>query len=286
VNNKYLIEYEMTMEENFSNYLVTDPEKDEKYVLCILKNDFTYEKTREYLLSKFKTIKNLNFDNLTNIIKIEIIYSINGIKLGKPQYGYLMEHVESKIDTKKYLEKCTPYKKLDIFMELCAAINTLNIQGYVFDDILIKDIRLVPISKNDVEVKIKNLLQNELSKFNLLNSAINSLPYQYNIETGEEGSLHRDNIEQIIKLFNQIFTDEDLEHELKELNYIKKLYNQVKTINNSFKLQSFIKDINHKMHKDYKYFTASALNKLQTDLDIIGRKEEIKIVEKNFQKIL
>ena len=60
----------------------------------------------------------------------------------------------------------------------------------------------------------------------------------------------------------------------------------MKTINNSFKLHSFIKDINDKMHKDYKYFTASALNKLQTNLDIIGRKEEIKIVEKNFQKIL
>ncbi|WP_242954068.1 diguanylate cyclase [Clostridium puniceum] len=274
------------MEENFSNYLVTDPEKNEKYVLCILKNDFTYEKTREYLLSKFKTIKNFNFDYLTNIIKIEIIYSINGIKLSKPQYGYLMEYVETKIDTKKYLEKCTPYKKLDIFMELCAAINTLNIQGYVFDDILIKDIKLIPTSRNDVKIKIKNLLQNELSKFNLLNSAINLLPYQYNIETGEEGNLNRDNIEQIIKLFNQIFTDEDLENELKELNYIKKVYNQVKTINNSFKLHSFIKDINDKMHTDYKYFTSSALNKLQTDLDIIGMEEEIKIVEKNFQKIL
>lgn len=222
MNNKYLIEYEMAVEENFSNYLVTDSGKDKKYVLCILKNDFTYEKTREYLLSKFKTIKNLNFESITNIIKIEIIYSINGIKLDKPQYGYLMEHIEAKIDTKNYLEECTPYKKMDIFMELCAAINTLNMQGYIFDDISIKDIRLVPISKNDVKVKIKNLLQNELSKFNLLNSDINSLPYQYNIESGDEGSLNKDNIEKVVKIFNQMFTDEDLEHELKELNYIKK----------------------------------------------------------------
>ena len=112
VNNKYLIEYEISIEENFSNYLVIDLEKNKKYVLCILKNDFTYEKTREYLLSKFKTIKNLNFDNVTNIINIEIIYSLNGIKLDKPQYGYLMEHIESKIDTKTYFKKCTPYKKL------------------------------------------------------------------------------------------------------------------------------------------------------------------------------
>lgn len=286
MNNKYLIEYEMTVEENFSNYVVKDSENEKKYVLCILKNDFTYEKTREYLLSKFKTIKNLNFDSVTNIIKIEIIYIINGIKLDKPQYGYLMEHIESQIDTKNYLEQCTPYKKLDIFMELCAAINTLNMQGYIFDDISIKDIRLVPISKNDIKIKIKNLLQNELDKFNLLNSTMNSLPYQYNIESRDEGVLKKDNIENVVKLFNQIFTDEDLEHELRELNYIKKLYNQIKSINNSFRLQAFIKDINEKMHKNYKYFTVDALNKLQTDLDIIGMKEEIKIVEKNFQRII
>ena len=139
-------------------------------------------------------------------------------------------------------------------MELCAAINTLNMQGYIFDDITIKDIRLIPISKNDVKVKIKNLLQNELSKFNLLNSSINSLPYQYNIETRDEGSTNKDNIGQVIKLFNQIFTEEELKNELKELNYIKKLYNQVKTINKSFKLKYFIKDINDKMHKNYKLF--------------------------------
>ena len=191
-----------------------------------------------------------------------------------------------KIDTKNYLKKCTPYKKLDIFMELCAAINTLNMQGYIFDDITIKDIRLIPISKNDVKVKIKNLLQNELSKFNLLNSSINSLPYQYNIETRDEGITNKDNIVQVIKLFNQIFTEEELKNELKELNYIKKLYNQVKTINKSFKLKYFIKDINDKMNKNYKLFICDALNKLKTDLDIIGMEEEIKIVEKNFQKIL
>ena len=166
----------MSNEENFSSYIVIDSEKNKKYVLCILKNDFTYEKTREYLLSKFKTIRNLNFDNVINIINIEIIYSLNGIKLDKPHYGYLMEYIQSRIDTQTYIEKCSPYKKLDIFMEICAAINTLNMQGYIFDDITTKDIVLIPSVKNEIKVKIKNLLQNEINKLNLLNSSVNSLP--------------------------------------------------------------------------------------------------------------
>lgn len=286
VNNKYLIEHEISIEENFSNYLVIDLEKNMKYILCILKNDFTYERTREYLLSKFKTIKNLNSDYVTNVINIEVIYNINGIKLDKPQYGCLIEYVEYKVDTQTYLKECTSFKKLDIFMELCAVINTLNMQGYIFDDITVKDIKLIPISKNDVKIKIKNLLQNELRKFNLLNSSINSLPYQYNIETGEEGTANKDNIEQVIKLFEEIFTQEELRTKLKELNCVKNIYSQVKTINKSFKLKYFIRDINDKMQKNYKLFISNALNKLQTNLDIIGMEEEIKIVEKNFQKVL
>lgn len=35
VNNKYLIEHEIVIEENFSNYIVTDIERDARYVLCI-----------------------------------------------------------------------------------------------------------------------------------------------------------------------------------------------------------------------------------------------------------
>ncbi len=286
VNNKYLIEQELNIEENFLNYLVLDSEKNERFILCVLKNDFTYEKTREYLLSRFKTIKNLNFDYVVNIINIEIIYSLNGIKLDKPQYGYLMEYIPYKIDTQVYFKECTSSRKLDIFMELCAAVNTLNMQGYIFDDISLRDILLLSDYKTGFKIKIKNLLQNELRKFNLLNSSVNILPYQYNYETKNEGSPLKDNIGQVINLFNEIFTDEEIENNLKELKHIKRTYNQVNTINKCFKLKYFIKDINDRMHKNYKFFIKDALNKLQTDLDMIGMEEEIKIIEKNFQKIL
>ena len=286
INNKYLIECELNSEENFLNYLVLDLKENKKYILCVLKNDFTYEKTRDYLLSKFKTFKNLNFKCVVNIIRIEIIHSMNGIKLDKPQYGYLIEYIHSKIDTQVYLKKCTLNEKLDIFMKLCTAVNTLNMKGYIFDDILLKDIVLFRNKNKTVSVKIRKMLQNELGKFNMLNSSVNSPLYQYNYEEGGDTNSKKDNIVQVIDIFNQIFSDEEIESQLKELKDVKKLYNQVNTINKSFKLKYFIRDVNEKMHKNYNIFEKDALNSLTTDLDIIGREEEIKIVEKNFQKIL
>ncbi|WP_017810356.1 hypothetical protein [Clostridium saccharoperbutylacetonicum] len=71
INNKYLIEDELPSEENFSNYIVSHLEKNENYVLCVLKNDFTYEKTRDYLLSKFETMKKLNLKMLPMLLKLK-----------------------------------------------------------------------------------------------------------------------------------------------------------------------------------------------------------------------
>ena len=67
INNKYLVEYEISNEENYCKYIVKECESHKRYVFSILSNDFTYEKTREYLLSKFKTIKNLNCQNVINL---------------------------------------------------------------------------------------------------------------------------------------------------------------------------------------------------------------------------
>ncbi|WP_238917970.1 diguanylate cyclase [Clostridium sp. YIM B02555] len=279
INNKYLIEDELPSEENFSNYIVSHLEKNENYVLCVLKNDFTYEKTRDYLLSKFETIKKLNFENVTNVIKVEIIYGMNGIKLDKPQYGYLMENIRTKIDTQNYIRKCNTREKLNIFMEICSAINTLNMKGYIFDDITLKDIKLIPIPNNNVKIKIKNLLQNELKKFNL----INYFPYKYNVDKNNKKSLEKNNTIQVINLFNAIFSEEDFENELRELKYIQTLNNQ---INIAFDIKYIMNDINNKMKTNYSFFVKDALNTINTNLDLIGMEEEIKIIEKNLQRVL
>ncbi|NFQ96999.1 hypothetical protein FDF99_15785, partial [Clostridium botulinum] len=112
----------------------------EIYSLYIFQDNVEYENCREYLLSKFKTIKNLNFINIVNIVDIEVIKNIDGVNLDKLNYGYVTEYIDAEIDTKSYLNKLSFDKKLDIFMELCAAVNTLNIKGYIFDELNIKDI--------------------------------------------------------------------------------------------------------------------------------------------------
>ncbi|WP_294404448.1 diguanylate cyclase [uncultured Clostridium sp.] len=286
INNRYFIEQEVCNEENYCKYIVKECESDKKYVFVILKNDFTYEKTREYLLGKFKTIKNLNCQNVINLLKIEIIYNMDGIKLDKYQYGYLMEYLDTNINTQAYLKKCSSKEKLDIFMELCSIINTLNAKGYIFKDILYKDILLFKEKDKKVHVKIDNILQNEISKLSLINISKTELPYPYNIENSDEAVISKDNVSELVEFFSRIFKDKELESNLKELKDIKKRFNQVHTINKSYNLNHFIKYVNNTLNEHYDYFLSETLNVIENDIDIIGREEEIKIVEKNYKNML
>lgn len=222
INNKYLIETEISNEEKYYKYIVKECESNHKYIFIILKNDFTYEKTREYLLKKFKTIKNLNCQNIVNLLELKVIYNMDGIKLDKYQYGYLMEYIDTNINTQTYIESCVIKEKLDIFMELCSIINTLNIRGYIFKDISYKDILLVKKQDEKVHVKIDNILQNEIGKVSLINISKNELPYPYNIENGDQSIAFSDNINQVIELFNKIFTYRELEENFIQLLEFKK----------------------------------------------------------------
>ena len=285
INNKYLIENEINNEENFCKYIVRECETNKRYIFNILKNDFTYEKTQEYLLNKFKTIKNLNCKSVINLLEFQIVSNMDGIKLDKYQYGYLMEYIDTHINSKKYINSCSTKEKLDIFMELCSVINTLNLKGYIFKNITLKDILLFIGEDENIHVKIDNIRQNEISKVSLINISKKRLPYPYNIENSEESTIWKDNLGEVIQFFEEIFTDEELEMNLKELKDIRKRFNQVRTIKNSYDLNYFIKYINQILNKNYKCFLIESLNTIEDDIDIIGREEELKIVEKNCKKI-
>lgn len=302
INSKYIIQKEVENEEFLTGYLVKDLDNKKKYTLFILKDGFSYKKSKNYLISKFKTIKNLNFDNMFNLIRVEIINNIDGINLDKPQYGFIIEGYDYKIDTRNFINESVINEKLDIFMEICASINTLNIKGYVFDKISLSDIKIVKY-KNNIKIKLKSVLQNELRKINLYSSSMNFRLFPYNTYNKDDFSIELNNINIIINLFNEIFSKEDFNQKdinskdasskledfdsnLSDIKEIKKFFGYIKTSNKFCTVTDFIKYVNNRLQSNYKLFIEGDINKPNFDLDIIGREEELKIIEKKFDNIL
>lgn len=285
INNKYIVQKEVESEDFLNSYLVKNEEDKKKYIICILKKDFIYEKSRTYLLNKFNTIKNLNFDNMFKLINIEIITSIDGMKLDKPEYGYILEGYDYKINTEEFIKRCTLQEKLDIFMEVCASINTLNINGYIFDKININDIKIVNVQNKNIKIKLKNILQNELRKLNLYSSSMNFLLFPYNVDNRDEFSGELNNIDAIIDLFDKIFDKEYLLGEILEIDEISRFFSYIKTSNKICTVAYFIKYINNRVNKNYRIFVGSDSENLKLNLDIIGQEEELNIVEKKFNNV-
>lgn len=286
INYNYIIQKEVENEEFLTGYLVKDEKNKKKYILFILKNGFTYEKSREYLLDKFNTIRNLNFDNMLNLINTKIINNIDGINLDKPQYGFLLEGYDYKINTESFINECSLKEKLDIFMEVCASINTLSISGYVYDKVNINDIKIVVDKNNNIKIKLKNILQNELRKINLYSASINYRLFPYNQYNKDEFSNELNNISVIVNLFNEFFSEEDFNSDLIEIKEIKKFFGYIKTLNKICTITDFIKYVNNRSKEEFKVFIESNINKPKFNLDIIGREEELKIIEKKFNNIL
>lgn len=282
LNNKYSIINSVDVNENLYLHEVKDIFSNKKYNLFIFKENIEYESCRNYLLSKFKTIKNLNFKNVVNILKIEVIKSIDKVYLNKLNYGYITENIEKLTNIEGYFNDCSFLEKIDLFMELCTAVNTLNIKGYIFNEISIKDIDVVLDEKNKPIIKIRNLLQYEISKFKENNKiTYKSIPYPDNIETIYDESCEKDNLEEILYLFKNLFKESDLEEFIEKGISFEKIFS-LKKLN---KITDFIKWINNKLNKNYDLFVFEVLNNINTDLDIIGMEAEINKVELDFKSI-
>lgn len=284
INNIYLVKNEIENKENISAYKVKNLKNNKLYVLHIIETSTKYENIREYILNTFKTIKNLNFKNLINILKIEVISSIDNVKLDKPKYGYLTEDIGETIDIYEFISSSSIEERLKVFLNISSAINTLNIKGYIFEDISLNDIKLIKDSEDNFDIKINNIMEYEVNKI-ILNDivSVDSLIYPYNIKDKEEGSI-KDNISQLIKIFNTFFSKKDLNEKLKSLKNINTIYNKINNFSKSIK--DFIMYINEKMNTEHPLFDYESCNKIYTDINIVGMEEELKIVDKNIRNIL
>lgn len=284
INNTYLVKNAIENKENISAYKVKNLQNNKRYLLYIIETGTKYEIIREYILNTFKTLKNLNFKNLINVLEIEVISSIDNVKLDKPKYGYLTEEIGDTIDINEFISSSSIEERLEVFIKISAAINTLNIKGYIFDDISLNDIKLIKDENNKFTIKINNIMEYEINKI-ILNDTLNikSLIYPYNIRDKEDGSI-KDNISQIVKIFNIFFSKQDLNEDLKSLKNINTIYNKINNFSKSIK--DFINYINQKMNTEYSLFDYEACNKIYTDINIIGMEEELKIVDKNIRNVL
>ncbi|GAB6167767.1 hypothetical protein JCM1393_02270 [Clostridium carnis] len=202
INNRYIIEDVISYYDDFSNYLVRDLEDEKEYSVYILENNVIKEKVKEYLLTKFKTSYNLNFEGIVNLKDSLIVKNIDGIKLTDYKVGYITEVFFGNRNSYEYIKKTSFEEKIDIFIKICEIVNTLNIKGYKFNKINIKDILIYKKNNGELIIKLNNILEDEFRRLNII-KRLKSKENNFIVHT----RYRNNNLLDIMDLFEIIFKE-------------------------------------------------------------------------------
>lgn len=270
VNDRYVVEKIISNGDHISSSLVKDRINDKKYVLNIIETKALNDRIKENILSSITWIKNLNFTGVVNLYDLITIENIDGIKSEGRKFAYLTENLSEDVKKISDIKKKDINIKLDVFAQLVVIINTLILKGYVYDKLDLDNI----FYQVSGEVKLGDILSIEIDRITLDNGLMDNI-----LLVNEDNKEDYYKFNDLTYIFHYIFENELLQKN-NECKLLNKLYKKLidKVFSN---FESIIEYINYNFNKKFPKFYYTYLNRINTELPIIGREYEInKFIQK------
>ncbi|MGL4874104.1 MAG: diguanylate cyclase [Clostridium sp.] len=273
--------YETCKKLRYSNgileYKVFDKVLKKECRVLIFTNDSINENIKMYLCNNFQTIKNLNFEGIHNIYSLLTVKEVDGINLEKMQYGFVSEWCNNEKSLLSYILEESEESVSYILFDLMCKLNTLNLNGFIYSNLKLSEITVCMIDGR-YKVKLPSVilekigrLENEFNKYGtILDIGDNNI--QINKET---------NILELFKVLKEIFENRN-NFKLKTLIDLEKEVEKNKVLDISELIDCF----NNKFFEKYKRFMKDAVDRVEEDIDIIGRELEIENVMEQYENIL
>lgn len=270
INDRYIVEKIISNGDHISSYLVKDKINDKKYVFNIIETKLLNERIKDNILSSITWIKNLNFAGVINLYDFITIENIDGAKSEGRKFAYLTEELNEGAKKISDIKPASIDIKLNVFAQLVVIINTLILKGYVYDKLDLDNIFYLP----NGDVKLGDILSIEIERINLNNDLIENI-----LLVTEDNKEDYYKFNDLTYIFHYIFENE-LQKNKDENRALNRLYK--KLIEKAFSdFESIIEYINLKFNKTFPKFDYSYLNRINTELPIIGREYEInKFIQK------
>lgn len=297
INNRYRIVNNLKQNRLCSVYEAIDIQKGFNTVkLYILNSKHVPKEFIDFCTINFESLGSLNNPYMVEVIEFGIVKQVDNKKSYYRTYYYTTEFIEEK---EKILNSGHRVKDINLiyyFTNICKAINYFWISGNPYNGLTIDSIY---IKNKDFNIKLKDIITTELEKnefstemelvnlFNApeniedeglnLSSQIYSLGVILIILALKSKGLYKDN-RQIIEIINNF--QNGGANEYKEV-FSKRLYTIIqKMVNfepqNRYKnIEEIIESINSIYGTNYKLYEKNELEKLNFDIRMIGREEEV-----------
>ena len=166
INNRYRIVKILEQNRMFSNYIALDMwNKNQKMQLTSSLIDF--------YSNEFISLINLKSNNIVKNYFFNRVSYINNKENTKEQYFYTCEYIGKSKNLLEYINDMNLFETIDVFIEICRAINYLHLKGYVYSELNLNNIFIIKNNEN-YKVKLNDLATVELQKNYYTNDKIDN----------------------------------------------------------------------------------------------------------------
>lgn len=283
VNERYKII--RTIDENsfISSFKAKDLDsKDREVKLTILNSEYIDEEIISLYRTDFVNFASVKNQNILKNLDFGIVNTIDENKISEKRYFYTSEYV-SETDFFNFMESSTTIEIIDVFIQICKAVNYLNNRGIYYDQINLDNI-IVTAEKGYHKAYLRDMASVRLNSY--LNSKDDSALYIY------PELMDSDNEQTEIYSLGTFLEDMvkyKKKHDLEIDGRIYRLIDKLKSnsISSMYSnLREFIQDLNESFNLDYELFDIEDFYELDCETKVIGRHYEIRNVLDNYERIV
>lgn len=297
INNRYRIVKCIKQNRLGSSYIVNDIRKNYDTVqLNILNSEYLNKELIEFYTKEFISLTNLKCQNVTLVYDFDLLNLLDNKKLDDKVYFFTNEYVKNDFNILDVVSDMQSDEVLDLFIEICQSINYLHLKGFVYSDINLSNTIVTDTKYKRNCVKFKDFATVELEKQTFWKDENNEEYFKApEILEGKKCSIFSDIYSLGILLFIIYMKSENCNFVINdEINdfKIKEIFNNNEKLNINFQriiekmiysdiakryqnISELVIDINNLFGKKYIPYRKKEINKLNTNLKMIGREDEV-----------
>lgn len=280
INNRYRIQSKLYSTSVINTYLVTDVLNDKKqFELKILNKDITTANILNYLTENFLLLTSYNTSRIKNLYNFNRVKRIDQNRFTEMQFFYTSEYFKEGFMLNTKMDILSFQNKIDVFINICQAINSLHIKGCVYGSINPSNILITNID-NHINIKLEDLATVYIARTSFYYYDTKDFLYlSPQMASGESLSV-KDDIYALGILLKEFFKDDSRFH-----NLIYKMTD----INEDSRLpdiSSVIKQLNTILGTNHVTQTKSDIEKINLNTTLCGREYELQEVLLTYNKVL
>ncbi len=311
INNRYRIVKCIKQNRVVSSYVVNDIIKNYDTIqLNILNSEYIQKGLIEFYTKEFISLTNIECKNIISVYDFALANVLDNKKLNDKVYFYTNEYAQDNANILDIAGNMGNEELLDLFIEICQSINYLHLKGFIYSDINLSNIITCDtISNEKYCIRFKDLATVELEKQGFWKNENNQDYFKApEIIEGQKCTVFSDIYSLGILLLIIYIKSKDynisINEELKDFNEdkLEEIFSSNKDLNINFKrvikrmicsdarkryenISELVTDINTSFHKQYVPHRKEEIEKLNFNLKMIGRDEEVNKIINIYESI-